>query len=94
MVKEYIIPEKKRITSTDDVKARMRISYNKHNVADVRIGSIQVCRCVLEEQDMKDPDKAVREYVKPAMLSSALRKFNNANAKRKATIKANKRKRK
>lgn len=91
MVKEYVLPERKRITSTDDVRARMRITYNKDNVADVRIGSIQICRCQLEDTDMKDPDKAVREYVKPAMLSSALRKFNTANAKRKATLRKTRR---
>jgi len=94
MVKEYVAPAKARITSIDDVKAKMRITYNKDNVADVRIGSIQIARLQLEEQDMKDPDNAIKAYLKPQAYSNALKKFNSSNAKRKATLRAGKRKRK
>lgn len=91
MVREYIAPDRRKIANVEDVKARMRITYNKDNVADVRIGSIQIARLQLDDKDMVEPDKAIREYLKPSAYSIALKKFSSANAKRKATLRKTRR---
>jgi len=87
MVKPHIEKAKARIKNTDDVKARMTITYNRENVADVRIGSIQIARLDLDENDMKDPEKAIRDYLKPSHYSDALTRFNRANKKRLQSLK-------
>lgn len=87
MVQPYTPKAKARIKTAEDVKARMTITYNRDNVADCRIGSVQIARLQLDDNDMKDPDKAIRDYLKPVHYSEALKKFNRANTRRLQSLK-------